>query len=523
MTMPSEYRKEHFFTSSQIEIPPFLTTGNTEIPGQYPYTRGIHPSGYRSKFWTMRQYAGFSTAQETNARYKFLLDSGQTGLSVAFDLPTQMGHDSDAEEATGEVGKVGVAIDSLEDMETLFEGIPLDQVSTSMTINATAAILLCLYQVTAEKKGIHGKQLRGTIQNDLLKEYIARGTYIYPPRPSMRMITDIFRYCQEALPQWNTISISGYHIREAGATAAQELGFTLANAICYVREAIRSGLNVDDFGQRLSFFFSSDNHFFEEIAKFRAARKMWATIMKERFQAKNPKALMCRFHTQTAGSSLTYQQPNNNVVRVAYQALAAVLGGTQSLHTNSRDEALSLPTEASAELALRTQQILAYETGVADTVDPLAGSYYIEALTQKLEAKAYEYIEAIESQGGSIPAIEIRYFQKEIEKSAYLLQKQLETQDRIVVGVNQFITEEEKGGAPFRIDDRVEQEQIQRVKQLRAKRNSTQVQLSLNALKQAAQGTENLLPLIKEAIRHYATVGEISNTLRDVFGVYRPS
>ncbi|MEK7485546.1 MAG: methylmalonyl-CoA mutase family protein [Planctomycetota bacterium] len=520
--MPSENRKEHFSTSSQIEVPPFLTGHDQEEPGLYPYTRGIHPSGYRSKFWTMRQYAGFSTAKETNTRYKFLLASGQTGLSVAFDLPTQMGYDSDAEEAIGEVGKVGVAIDSLEDMEALFEGIPLDQVSTSMTINATAAILLCLYQVTAEKKGILGKNLRGTIQNDLLKEYIARGTYIYPPRPSMRIITDIFRYCQEELPQWNTISISGYHIREAGATAAQELGFTMANGISYVREALRVGLNVDDFGQRLSFFFSSDNHFFEEIAKFRAARKIWATLMKERFHAKNPKALMCRFHTQTAGSSLTHQQPNNNIVRVAYQALAAVLGGTQSLHTNSRDEALSLPTEESAEIALRTQQILAYETGVADTVDPLAGCYYLEELTRKLEEKAYEYIEIIESKGGSIPAIEERYFHKEIEKSAYLLQKQLETQERIVVSANQFITKDPEAPALFRIDERIEKEQIQQLKKLRARRNASQVQSSLNALKQAAKGTENLLPPIKECIRQYGTIGEISTVLRDVFGIYRP-
>lgn len=477
--MGTSERKECFQTSSEIEIPPYLKGPDGIAPGEYPFIRGIHPSMYRSKFWTMRQYAGFSTAKETNARYKFLLDSGQTGLSVAFDLPTQMGYDSDAEESTGEVGKVGVAIDSLEDMETLFQDIPLDQVSTSMTINATAAILLCMYQEVAEKQGISGDKVRGTIQNDLLKEYIARGTYIYPVRPSMRIITDIFRYCQEALPQWNTISISGYHIREAGATAAQELGFTLANGICYVEEAIKAGLDVDDFGQRLSFFFSSDNHFFEEIAKFRAARKMWAMIMKERFKAKNPKTWMCRFHTQTAGSSLTYQQINNNIVRVAYQALASVLGGTQSLHTNSRDEALSLPTQESAEIALRTQQILAYETGIADTVDPLAGSYYVEELTQKIEEKALEYIHQVEKQGGSIVAIESRYFQREIEQSAYLLQKQLESKERIIVGVNQFVTEEPAPSKLLRIQEEVEQEQCRKLKTLRAKRSEEQVKYAL--------------------------------------------
>jgi methylmalonyl-CoA mutase N-terminal domain/subunit len=387
--MEKKENRSSFTTSSGFETPAFLVGSDGEKPGEYPFTRGIYNSMYRSRLWTMRQYAGFSTAQETNQRYQFLLASGQTGLSVAFDLPTQMGYDSDDEQALGEVGKVGVAIDSLEDMELLFQDIPLDQVSTSMTINSTAAILLCLYQVVAEKRGISGRQLRGTIQNDLLKEYIARGTYIYPPHASMRLITDIFRYCQEELPQWNTISISGYHIREgAGATAAQELGFTLANGLCYVKEAIQAGLEVNTFAKRLSFFFSSDNHFFEEIAKFRAARRMWATLMKERFHVTDPQALLCRFHTQTAGSTLTSQQANNNIIRVAYQAMSAVLGGTQSLHTNSRDEALSLPTAESAEIALRTQQILAYETGVADSVDPLAGSYYLEDLTQKLEGKS---------------------------------------------------------------------------------------------------------------------------------------
>ncbi len=490
-------------------------------PGEFPYTRGIYPNMYRGRLWTMRQYAGYATAEESNARYKYLLAQGTTGLSVAFDLPTQIGLDSDDPLAVGEVGKVGVAIDSLEDMERLFAGIPLDEVSTSMTINATAAILLSLYLAVARKQGVPFSKVRGTLQNDILKEYIARGTYIYPPSPSLRLVTDIFAYCAREVPNWNTISISGYHIREAGSTAVQEVAFTIADGITYVEAALAAGLEIDDFAPRLSFFFNSHNNLLEEIAKFRAARRLWSHIMRDRFNARDPRSLMLRFHTQTAGSSLTAQQPDVNVVRTTIQALAAVLGGTQSLHTNSMDEALALPTEAAARVALRTQQVLAYESGVVETADPLAGSYAIEHLTDEIEEDAREYLKKIEAMGGMLRAIETGYVQREIQESAYRYQKAIETQEQVVVGVNRFQVEEEPAVNVLRIDPAVEQAQIERVRALRERRDSQLATTALNKLEQAATTDENLLLRILECVEAYATVGEISNTLRRVWGEYR--
>ena len=526
-------REATFTTSSGIVVEPLYTAQSLAgwdpkvalgYPGEYPYTRGIQPTMYRGRFWTMRQYAGFSSAEESNLRYKYLLSQGQTGLSVAFDLPTQMGYDADSPLAEGEVGKVGVSIGSLEDMRALFDGIPLERITTSMTINATASILLALYIAVAREQGADIRKLSGTVQNDILKEYIARGTYIYPPQPSMRIITDLFRYCADEVPRWNTISISGYHIREAGATAAQEIGFTLANGIAYVQAALNAGLDVDQFAGQLSFFFNGHNNFFEEVAKFRAARRMWARIMRERFGAKDARSLLLRFHTQTAGSTLTAQQPENNVVRTAYQAMAAALGGTQSLHTNSMDEALSLPTEAAARLALRTQQILAYETGVADTIDPLAGSYYVESLTDALEAQAQDYIDKIEAMGGSVRAIELGYIQREIEEAAYRYQCELDEQKRIVVGVNRFQQEDEAPIPTLRIDAEVGRRQAAKLAVLRERRDNMAVGAALEALGTAARssgGSENLMPRIVAAVEAYATLGEISDTLRAVFGEQR--
>lgn len=526
----SPERKERFETPSGIEVKRLYNRGKTAeemdeqvgLPGEYPYTRGIHPTMYRSRYWTMRQYAGFGSAAETNKRFRYLLAQGQTGLSVAFDLPTQIGYDSDDPMALGEVGKVGVAIDSLKDMEKLFEGIPLDQVSTSMTINAPAAVLLAMYIAVAEKQGVQPHQIRGTIQNDILKEYIARGTYIFPPQPSMRLITDIFAYCAEHVPKWNTISISGYHIREAGSTAVQEVAFTLANGIAYVEAAIAAGLHVDQFAPRLSFFFNAHNHFFEEIAKFRAARRLWAKIMKERFRASNERSLQLRFHTQTGGSTLTAQQPDNNIVRVTLQALAAVLGGTQSLHTNARDEALALPTEESARIALRTQQIIAYESGVADTVDPLGGSYYIEELTDAIEREALRYIQKIDEMGGAVQAVEQGFMQREIHRVALETQRKIEAGTEIVVGVNRFCIENEVQPQIMRMDPDLAKRQIEELRQVRANRNQEEVKAKLARLKQAAEGTDNLMPYILEAVKAYATVGEICNALREVFGEYQP-
>jgi methylmalonyl-CoA mutase N-terminal domain/subunit len=491
------------------------------LPGEYPFTRGVQPTMYRGRYWTMRQYAGFATAEESNRRYKFLLEQGQTGLSVAFDLPTQIGYDSDHEMAIGEVGKVGVAIDSLEDMEVLFSGIPLDQVSTSMTINAPAAILLAMYMAVAEKQGVPFENLRGTIQNDILKEYSSRGTYIFPPKPSMRIITDIFAFCEEKVPQWNTISISGYHIREAGSTAVQEVAFTLANGIAYVKAAIEAGLEVDKFGPRLSFFFNAHSDFFEEAAKYRAARRLWAEIMRERFKAKDPRSMMVRFHTQTAGCTLTLQQPKNNIVRVAFQALSAVLGGTQSLHTNSMDEALCLPSEEAVQVALRTQQIIAYETGVADTVDPLAGSYYVETLTREIYERAKEYIRKIDEMGGAVDALEKGYVQREIQDSAYRYQREIEEKERVVVGVNRFQTKEDRPSNLLRVDPAVREAQIKRLKSLKERRDNTKVRSVLGDLERAARGSENLVPRIFDAVKAYATLGEICDVLRGVFGEYR--
>ncbi len=522
--------KKKFFTSSGIEIKtvykpediePFDYDEKLGMPGSYPFTRGVYPEMYRSRLWTMRQYAGYATAEESNKRYRYLLEQGQTGLSVAFDLPTQIGYDSDHPLSRGEVGKVGVAIDSLEDMEVLFKEIPLDRVSTSMTINATAAILLAMYIVVAEKQGVSPEKLSGTIQNDILKEYIARGTYIYPPRPSLRIITDIFDYCSKYVPKWNTISISGYHIREAGSTAVQEVAFTLADGIAYVEAAIKRGLDVDKFAPRLSFFFNAHNNFLEEIAKFRAARRLWAKIMKERFNAKNPSSWRLRFHTQTAGSTLTAQQPMVNVVRVTIQALSAVLGGTQSLHTNSMDEALSLPTESSARLALRTQQVIGYESGVTDTVDPLAGSYYIEKLTDEIEKRAQEYIEKIDKMGGMLSAIEEGYVQREIQDSAYKYQMEIEKNEKVVVGVNKFQIEEEENYDILKIDEEMERKQVERVKRLKKERDGDAVRKSLEKVKDVAKGDENLMFPIIEAVKNYATLGEISDALREVFGEYR--
>ena len=490
-------------------------------PGKFPYTRGVRNNMYRGRFWTMRQYAGFATARESNGRYKYLLGQGTTGLSVAFDLPTQIGLDSDDPLAAGEVGKVGVAIDSLEDMLALFDGIPLDQVSTSMTINATASTLLCLYLSVARKQNVSFEKVSGTVQNDILKEYIARGTYIYPPKQSLRLITDTFAYCSAEVPNWNTISISGYHIREAGSTAAQELAFTLADGICYVDSAVAVGLDVDKFAPRLSFFFNAHNNLLEEIAKFRAARRLWARIMKERFGANDPKSMMLRFHSQTAGSTLTAQQPEVNVVRTTIQALAAVLGGTQSLHTNSMDEALSLPTEHAARIALRTQQVIAHESGVADTADPMAGSYAIEELTTQLEKRAIDYIEKIDAMGGMLAAIESGYVQREIQQAAYDYQRAVESQEAIVVGVNRFQVPEDQTIPTLKIDDRIERDQIERVRAVRESRDALRAEESVRELESAASGEQNLLPLILNCVENYVTVGEISNALRRVWGEYQ--
>jgi len=499
------------------------TEASIGFPGEYPFTRGIYPTMYRGRLWTMRQYAGFGSAVESNRRYRYLLSKGQAGLSVAFDLPTQIGMDSDHPLALGEVGKVGVAIDSLEDMEALFDGIPLEKVSTSMTINATAAILLCLYVAVAKRQGASLQKLSGTVQNDVLKEYIARGTYIYPVRPAMRIVTDIFSWCRDNLPKWNTISISGYHIREAGSTAVQEVAFTLADGIAYVQAALDAGLSVDEFAPQLSFFFNAHNDLLEEIAKYRAARRLWAGIMAERFGAKDPRSLMLRFHAQTAGSSLTAQQPENNIVRVAIQALAAVLGGCQSLHTNSMDEALALPTEDAALIALRTQQILANETGVTNTVDPVAGSYAIESLTNEIESLAATYLSKIDKMGGMLRAIEGGFVQGEIQKAAYEFQRAVEKKERIVVGVNDFVAEEPRTIPTLRIDADIERSQITRLNALRAKRDSARAKSALAELQRRAATSENLLPAILAAVEAYATVGEISDALRRVFGEYLES
>ena len=525
-------RKETFKTLSGLPIdrlytPDSLPNQDPEsalsYPGEFPYTRGVYPTMYRGRFWTMRQYAGFGTAVESNQRYRYLLSKGQAGLSVAFDLPTQIGMDSDHPLALGEVGKVGVAIDSLEDMETLFDGIPLENVSTSMTINATAAILLCLYVAVAKKQGANLSKISGTVQNDVLKEYIARGTYIYPVRPAMRIVTDIFAWCRDHLPKWNTISISGYHIREAGSTAIQEVAFTLGDGIAYVQAAMDAGLGVDEFAPQLSFFFNAHNDLLEEIAKYRAARRLWAKIMRDRFEAKDSRSLLLRFHAQTAGSSLTAQQPENNIVRVAIQALAAVLGGCQSLHTNSMDEALALPTEDAALIALRTQQIIAHETGVTNTIDPVAGSYAIEHLTDEIEKCAADYIAKIDAMGGMLRAIESGFVQGEIQKAAYEFQRAVESNEQIVVGVNDFIAEEGRAIPTLRIEPAIERNQIARLQALRAKRDSAKTQSALGELQRRASTSENLLPAILAAVEAYATVGEISDTLRRVFGEYQES
>ncbi len=525
-------RKEKFVTGSGKEVARLYTPDNLEkfdytkelnFPGEFPYTRGVQPTMYRGRLWTMRQYAGFGTAEESNKRYKYLLKQGQTGLSVAFDLPTQIGYDSDHPMSLGEVGKVGVAIDSLKDMEILFDDIPLDKVSTSMTINAPATILLAMYIAVAEKQGVSHDKLKGTIQNDVLKEYIARGTYIFPPTPSMRLITNIFEFCFKEMPQWNTISISGYHIREAGATAVQEVAFTLADGIAYVEVAIKIGLNVDDFAPRLSFFFNAHNDLLEEVAKFRAARRLWARIMKEKFGAKNKKSLMLRFHTQTAGCTLTAQQPDNNIMRVTMQALAAVLGGTQSLHTNSRDEALALPAEDSVRIALRTQQVIAYESGVTETIDPLAGSYYVESLTNEIEKQALEYIEKIDKLGGAPRAIEKGFIQQEIQNSAYQYQKEIEKGKRIVVGVNKFQIKEESPKGLLKVDPEVERFQVEKLRELKETRNNQKAKANLDTLERAAQTETNLMPYILDCVKSYITLGEICNVLRSVFGEYKES
>ncbi len=517
-------RKERFATDSGIEIPPYILPppgcGAPEPPGEYPFTRGVYPTMYRSRLWTMRMYAGFGTAEESNERYRYLLSQGVTGLSVAFDLPTQIGYDSDHPIAEGEVGKVGVAIDSLADIETLFDGIALENVSTSMTINATAAVLLALYVALAKKQGADLSRLSGTVQNDILKEYAARGTYIYPPVPSMRLITDMFAWCSQELPSWNTISISGYHIREAGSTAVQEVAFTLANAIAYAQAAVDAGLDIDSFASRLSFFFNIHNNFFEEVAKLRAARRMWARIMRERFGAKDPRSMMLRFHSQTAGSTLTAQQVQNNIVRVTMQAAAAVMGGTQSLHTNGFDEALGLPTEDAARLALRTQQVLAFETGVADSADPLAGSYLVEYMTDEVERHALEYIERIDAMGGSVRAIETGFIQNEIASAAYDAQKRIEQGEDVVVGMNAFQVEEPPYGDVLKVDDTLRVKQMARLAEVKRKRDNTQVQNALSAIATAAAGTTNLMPPIIAAVEAYATIGEISDTLRSCWGEF---
>lgn len=525
-------RKTPFLSTSGYEVKRVYSPLDIEnldynqdlnVPGEYPFTRGVQPTMYRGRFWTMRQYAGFASAEESNERYKYLLQQGQTGLSVAFDLPTQIGYDSDHPLSQGEVGKVGVAIDSLADMEILFDGIPLDKVSTSMTINAPAAVLLAMYIAVAEKQGVSADKLNGTIQNDILKEYIARGTYIFPPKPSMRLITNIFEYCSKEVPEWNTISISGYHIREAGSTAAQEIAFTLADGIAYVEAAIKAGLNVDDFAPRLSFFFNAHNDLFEEVAKFRAARRLWAKIMKDRFHATNPKSMMLRFHTQTAGSMLTAQQPDNNIIRVTLQALAAVMGGTQSLHTNSRDEALALPTEDAVRIALRTQQIIAYESGAGDSIDPLAGSYFVESITNTLEQSAEQYLKKIDDIGGAVIAIEQGFIQQEIQNSAYTWQQEIEKGERIVIGVNKFTMKEPSPKGLLRVDPKVGVLQVQKIHDLKAKRNQQDVLDALSALKAAAETDANLMPLILNAVKTYATLGEICGVLREVFGEYQAS
>lgn len=523
-------RRAEFRASSGIPVPPLLTPQDPDpdfmdklgFPGEYPFTRGVQPTMYRGRFWTMRQYAGYATAEESNRRYRYLLEQGQTGLSVAFDLPTQIGYDSDEPIAMGEVGKVGVSISSLEDMATLFQEIPLGKVSTSMTINAPASILLAMYIAVGKRQGVEPKALRGTIQNDILKEYIARGTYIFPPAPSMRLITDVFRYCQAEVPHWNTISISGYHIREAGSTAAQEVAFTLADGIAYVQAAIDAGLDVDSFAGQLSFFFNAHNNFLEEVAKFRAARRMWGRIMRERFQAKKPSSWMLRFHTQTAGSTLTAQQPENNVVRVALQALAAVMGGTQSLHTNSMDEALWLPTEKAVRVALRTQQVIAYESGVADTIDPLAGSYMVEHLTDEIERMACDYIAKIDEMGGALPAIEQGYIQSEIQEAAYSFQQAMERKEEIVVGVNAFQVDEQIELERLKVDPSIEQAQKARLAALCARRDAARVSELLTRLESTARTRENLMPLFIECVENDITLGEVCGVLRKLWGEYQP-
>jgi methylmalonyl-CoA mutase N-terminal domain/subunit len=523
-------RKTEFNTSSNIPLPPILTPSKSEdgyleklgFPGEFPFTRGVHPTMYRGRFWTMRQYAGFASAEESNRRYRYLLEQGQTGLSVAFDLPTQIGYDSDDPISRGEVGKVGVAISSLEDMATLFKDIPLGEVSTSMTINAPAAILLAMYIATAKQQEVEIANLRGTIQNDILKEYTARGTYIFPPEPSMRLITDVFAFCQKEIPHWNTISISGYHIREAGSTAVQEIAFTMANAIAYVEAAIEAGLDIDHFARQISFFFNAHNNFLEEVAKFRAARRIWARLMAERFNAQDPASLTLRFHTQTGGSTLTAQQPENNAVRVALQALSAVLGGTQSLHTNSMDEALWLPTEQAVRLALRTQQIIAHESGVADSVDPLAGSYLVEYLTDEIENRVLNYLDRIDEMGGAMTAIELGYLQNEIHEAAYRYQREVENMQQIIVGMNAFQVEEDIELERLKVDPAIEARQSQRLKALRKRRDNARVSELLTRLEADARGRENLLPLFIECVENEITLGEICNTLRRVWGEYQP-
>ncbi|MBC8313002.1 MAG: methylmalonyl-CoA mutase family protein [Candidatus Cloacimonetes bacterium] len=523
-------REKFFLSGSSKEVKRIYTNEdiskidyNSEIgyPGMYPYTRGIQPTMYRGRLWTMRQYAGFGTAEESNKRYKYLLSQGQTGLSVAFDLCTQLGYDSDHSMSRGEVGKVGVAIDSLADMEILFDGIPLDKVSTSMTINAPAAIILAMYIAVAEKQNVSKNRLKGTIQNDILKEYIARGTYIFPPKPSMKLITDVFKYCSENIPNWNTISVSGYHIREAGSTATQEIAFTLADGIAYVEAAIKSGLDVDDFAPRLSFFFNAHNDILEEVGKFRAARRLWAKIMKERFKAKNPKSQMLRFHTQTGGSTLTAQQPDNNIVRVAIQTLAAILGGTQSLHTNSRDEALALPSEDSVRIALRTQQIVAYESGIANTIDPLAGSYFIENITNQLENEAEKIINQIDEMGGMIEAIEKGFVQKQIQESAYKYQKQIEKNEKIIVGVNKFVSKENQLKNLLKVDKKVEKLQIEKLQKVKKERSKNDVKKYLEKIRVVSKTSENLIPIFIDAVKSYVTLGEICDVLRQEFGEHR--
>jgi methylmalonyl-CoA mutase N-terminal domain/subunit len=517
-------------TDAGIEIEPVYTESSLEewdpeselgAPGEYPFTRGIYPTMYRGRLWTRRQYTGFGTAEDTNRRFKFLLERGQTGLSVAFDLPTQMGYDSDHARAEGEVGGTGVAISSLADMEILFDGIPLGEVSTSMTINSTASILLLLYELVAEKQGVTTDKIEGTVQNDVLKEYVARGTYIYPPKASMRIITDLFAYCRERVPNWNMISISGYHMREAGSTAVQEVAFTLANAIAYVDAAIEAGLKVDEFAPRLSFFFACHMNFFEEVAKFRAARRMWGRLMKERFGATDQKSMLLRFHTQTGGATLTAQQPENNIVRTAYEAMAAVLGGTQSLHTNSYDEALSLPTESAAKVALRTQLVLAHETGVTDTVDPLGGSWFVESLTSEIEKRAEELIGRVDEMGGAVNAIENGWMKREIEESAYRIQKAIEAKSRVIVGVNDYVEKDEPVEI-YRHASEMTRTQLERLKKVRSERDSEAVRSALDKLREAAVGNENLLYPMREALSVYATLGEVCDVMRDVFGVYEP-